>query len=105
MEYLTMKISKISGFAVLATSKGQTCKAESDARKLAIWIERISRFAPEIGVTRTEARRCSATRTRRELDAAIAVLLEQGRATLARDGRAHRIIPTAAILADGWRQK
>lgn len=100
-----MKISKISDFAGLATHEGQTGKAESDARRLAIWIERISRFAPEIGVTRTEAGQCSATRTKIELDAALAVLLERGRVTLARDGRAQRIIPTAAILADGWGRK
>ncbi|MBK6677231.1 MAG: hypothetical protein IPG52_10510 [Rhodocyclaceae bacterium] len=100
-----MKISKISDFASLTTPEGQTGKAESDARRLAIWIERISRFAPEIGITRTEARRCSATKTKIELDAALAVLLEQGRVTLVMDRRAQHIIPTAAILADGWGRK
>lgn len=100
-----MEISNISDFARKSTTEGQTCKVESDARKLAVWIERISRFAPEIGVKRSEALQCSATRTKIELDAALAVLLEHGRVTLVIDRRAHRIIPTAAILADGWGRK
>ena len=100
-----MKISNISDFAAITTPEGQTGKAEGDARRLAIWIERISRFAPEIGVKRSETLQCSATRTKIELDAALAVLLEQGRVTLVIDRRAHRIIPTAAILADGWGRK
>lgn len=98
-------ISKISKISSVPTSEGQTGKAESDARRLAVWIERISRFAHEIGVKRSEALRCSPIRTKRELDAALAVLLEQGRVTLAIDRQAHRIIPTAAILADGWGRK
>ncbi|WP_138678117.1 hypothetical protein [Candidatus Accumulibacter phosphatis] len=100
-----MKISNISDFAQKIPTEGQTSKAESDARRLAVWIERISRFAPEIGVKRSEVLRCSPVRAKRELDAALAVLLEHGRITIAIDRQAHRIIPTAGILADGWGRK
>lgn len=100
-----MKISNFSKISKEISPERKTGKAESDAQRLAVWIERTARFAPEIGVKRSEALRYSPVRTALELDTALAVLLEQGRVTLAIDRRAHRIIPTAAILADGRGRK